>query len=381
MMITNKIALSVLTATLLTFTGCGSSEEGTTASATPKVETPTVKDSTTSTTPSTTVAPSELTGDITSDTILRASTQYRIKGLVKVKNGSTLTIEPGTVIYGEAKADFLVITKGSKIMAEGTSANPIIFTSKKALDDSSKADSGQWGGLTLLGEAPTNHDNPFYEVDESDADFAFGGNQAADNSGILKYVQILNSGAEVATDQEINGLSLAGVGSGTTIDEIVVTNSGDDCVEIWGGTVNVSNISMTNCLDDSFDLDYGYVGTATNITVVQTEAAHAGFEISSGGTSPMTSPTIKNFTITKVAGSDEGGIYIKDDTTAPTFIDGTVTTTSVADAEGAIRAKKVMSANQKSTLAFKNVTLNADVKYFGAGASDAQDRHTANDAN
>jgi len=216
------------------------------------------------------------------------------------------------------------------------------------------ADVGQWGGLTILGNAPTNHTNPFYEVDETNPDFAFGGTVATDNSGTLKNVYVLNSGVTMSTDQEINGLSLAGVGSGTMIENIVVSNSSDDCIEIWGGTVNITNATMVNCQDDSFDLDYGYVGYATNIYVQQTdESSHAGMEISSGGTSPMTSPVIRNFVVNKTVNTDEGGIYIKDDTTAPTFINGLVTTTSDAN----INAKKVFTANQKATIAFRDVIL------------------------
>jgi hypothetical protein len=301
-----------------------------------------------------------LFGEITTNTLLTADKQWKVSGLVTVKNGATLTIEPGTVIFGDATGDdFIVIAKGAKINASGTAASPIIFTSEIALMDPTKAAPGQWGGLTVLGAAPTNHANPFYEVDETNPDFSFGNllvntGDAADNSGILRHVHILNSGVTMSTDQEINGLSLAGVGSGTVVDNIYVGNSSDDGIEIWGGTVNVTNATMVNCQDDSFDLDYGYVGNATNIYVHQTQTAHAGFEISSGGTTPMTSPTIRNFVISKVNGSDEGGIYIKDDTTAPIFVNGIVTTVG-SDAN--LNAKKVFTSEQKTAIAFKDVQL------------------------
>lgn len=296
-----------------------------------------------------------LTGDITSDTTLSADTLYKINGLVKVKNGATLTVEPGTVVFGDTTGDdFIVVTKGSKIIADGTASEPIIFTSEIALLNPENADVAQWGGLTVLGQATTNQADPHYEVDENDADFAFGGSVADDNSGILRNVYVLNSGKVIGTDVEINGLSLAGVGSGTTVENIFIGNSSDDCIEIWGGTVNVTNATMVNCQDDGFDLDFGYTGTATNIIVQQTEPFHAGFEISSGGNAPMTSPTIVNFTINKVDGADEGGIYIKDDTTAPTFINGMVTTVGT---DAAIHTKKAFTTEQENTIAFKNVTL------------------------
>jgi len=297
-----------------------------------------------------------LVGDITVDTTLDKTKRYLVDGLVTVKNNATLTIPAGTVVYGNTTGDdYIVVAKGSKIVANGTDAEPIYFTSEASLLDPTAGDVGQWGGLTILGDAPTNHTNPFYEVDETNPDFAFGGTNAADNSGSLTNVHILNSGVTMSTDQEVNGLSLAGVGSGTTVNNIYVGNSSDDGVEIWGGTVNVSNVTMVNCQDDSFDLDYGYIGTATNIFVQQTVASsHAGMEISSGGTAPMTSPTIKNFVVNKFAGTDEGGLYIKDDTTAPTFVNGLVTTVG-ADAN--IHTKKVFTAAQKSTIAFRDVLL------------------------
>jgi hypothetical protein len=296
-----------------------------------------------------------LSGDITANTTLVAGTLYKIDGLVKVKNNAVLTIEPGTVIFGDTTGDdYIVVTKGSQIIADGTATSPIVFTSEIALLNPANSDVAQWGGLTVLGDATTNHTTPFYEVDQTDADFAFGGTTDNDDSGILRNVYVLNSGKVIGTDVEINGLSLAGVGSGTVVENIYVQNSADDCIEIWGGTVNVTNATMVNCQDDGFDLDYGYTGTATNIVVQQTEAFHAGFEISSGGTTPMTSPTIVNFTINKVAGSDEGGIYIKDDSTAPTFINGHVTTVGE---DAAIHTKVAFDTTQENTIAFKDVSL------------------------
>ncbi len=313
-----------------------------------------------------------LFGDITVNTLLTNNKQWKLSGLVTVKNGATLTIEPGTVIFGDSIGDdYLVIAKGSKIIADGTPANPIIFTSETALMDPSKADVGQWGGVTVLGAAPTNHADPYYEVDELNPDFSFGNAVAgagdpADDSGILDNVYIMNSGVTMATNQEVNGLSLAGVGSGTTVSNITIVNSSDDGIEIWGGTVDVTNATLINCQDDSFDLDYGYVGNATNIKVYQTTAAHAGFEISSGGTTPMTSPTITNFVISKVAGSDEGGIYIKDDTTAPVFVNGEVMTQGATDA--GIHTKVAFTTAQEAAIEFNDVLLNSATQVDGAGA-------------
>ncbi len=412
----STIALSSLTAALLTFSGCGSSSSDSTTTVTPPVldsalfdgagaadvaERYTANDATISATtftapvtnkvtfgvdlnvtrtPVEIAAATSLTGVIDANMTLDAATLYKIDGQVKVKNGATLTIPKGTVLFGSAGANYLVVTSGSKIIADGTNGQPIIFTSEAALLDPTAADVAQWGGLTVLGAAPTNHDAPVYEVDEADPDFAFGNavagaGDAADNSGVLRNVAILNSGYTVATDLEINGLSLAGVGSGTVVEDIYVENSSDDCIEIWGGTVNVNNATMINCNDDSFDLDYGYVGTADNIVVEQVNASHAGFEISSGGINPMTSPEIKNFSISKVDGSNEGGIYIKDDSTAPIFGNGTVTTLGLADA--GIHTKLEFAADQKGKIAFRNVALTSAIDYDGLGAADVQEKFEA----
>ncbi|WOE69384.1 hypothetical protein RZR97_09725 [Hydrogenimonas thermophila] len=323
-----------------------------------------------------------LSGDITSDKTLTKDKLWKIDGLVKVRPGATLTIEPGTTIFGDNIGDdYIVVMKGAKIIADGTLDEPIIFTSEAALKDPTSAAPGQWGGLTILGGAPTNHANPHYEVDETDPDFAFGAANAGegdlnDNSGIIRNVYVLNSGKTIGTDLEINGLSLAGVGAGTVVENVTVKNSSDDCIEIWGGTVNVKNAYLENCQDDSFDLDYGYVGHAKGILVKQVEPAHAGFEISSGGDNPMTKPVIENFVIEKVAYSDEGGIYIKDDTTAPTFINGTV---KVDSTDVAIHTKKPATQAQLDTIAFKNVTLSPET-FDGDAGEDIKTRWEANDA-
>jgi len=414
-------AIGLSTAAILALTGCtngdgssytytnyngdnyifnSSGETSTTSSSTTSTtDTTTTTASTTDTTTPTTdttivqaASISYLEGDITQDTTLTNDTAWKLRGLVKVRPGVTLTIEPGTIILGGDETvlsnlstralttsdtkDYLVIMKGAKIVADATPEKPIIFTSTIAYTDPTKADTGQWGGLTILGNAPTNHINPHYEVDENDPDFAFGGTEANDSSGILRNVKILNSGQAVATDIEINGLSLAGVGAGTVIENITVENSSDDCVEIWGGTVNVTNLELKNCQDDSLDLDYGYVGIAKHIHVTQVSPAHAGFEISSGGTNPMTSPKIMDFTIQKVNGSDEGGIYIKDDTTAPIFGYGTITTEGT---DAAIHTKTLFTPEQKAAIAFEAVRLNAAVKFDGNGQADVAERYNADD--
>ncbi|MDY0121788.1 MAG: hypothetical protein RBR54_07570 [Sulfurimonas sp.] len=403
-----KIALSALVAAMVAFTGCGSDSDG--GSTPPATEdptpTPTPDVNTTTATlfggagaaqieaiyeanagsfanlkahPTYTQtqldAAEVLSGDITTSMTLDKTKLYRIQGTTKVKGAATITIPAGTVIFGVEGEDVLVFTKGTKIEADGTADEPVIFTSETALLNPSDADVGQWGGLTLLGQAPTNQTDPHYEIDESDADFAFGGSDANDNSGTLRNVYILNSGETIGTDLEINGLSLCGVGAGTVVENIYVENSSDDGIEIWGGTVNVTNATIINAQDDSFDLDFGWSGTATNIVVQQTETAHAGFEISSGGSEPMTSGKIVNFIINKADGSDEGGIYIKDDTTAVNYINGYVKTYGE---DPAINARREMTTEQQNATAFADVIVEATTKFGGAGAAQIEAIYEAN---
>ncbi|MEA1920392.1 MAG: hypothetical protein U9N52_11160, partial [Campylobacterota bacterium] len=180
----SAIALSGLTAALLAFSGCGggSSSDGGNSSSS-------VSSSSSESSSSSSEASTEtLRGDITSDKTLTSDTTWILAGnKIKVKDGATLTIEPGTKIYGESKA-YLIVTKGSKLVANGTAAQPIVFDSEAVLNgDAPKA--GQWGGVTLLGGAQANEANLFYEVDESDADFAYGSTGTegnTENSGSLK---------------------------------------------------------------------------------------------------------------------------------------------------------------------------------------------------
>jgi len=303
-----------------------------------------------------------LTGILGSQT-LTADKQYELQGRVVVPDTVTLTIDAGTVIHAAAGANYLLVSQGGKIIADGNATNPITFTSTTALNDSAASNAGQWGGVTILGKATSNHTNSFYEIGTEDATTAFGGHDGvggadaplnSDDSGKLSYVRILNSGYAVAANQEINGLSLAGVGSTTIINNIYVNKSSDDGIELWGGTVNLTNITIEDARDDSFDADYGYIGTVTNLFVKQITSAHAGFEISSGGDTPMTGLKIIDFTINTVANSDEGGIYLKDDTTAPTFVNGYVNHLGI---DGHINAKKVPTVAAKAQMAFKDITM------------------------
>ncbi|PKK37951.1 cell shape-determining protein MreB [Siphonobacter sp. SORGH_AS_0500] len=209
----------------------------------------------------------EVSGRITADQTWTADKVYLLKGYVYVNSGVTLTIKPGTVIKGGGKdldpngrAATLIITKGAKIMAEGTETQPIVFTSSKAAGSRYY---GDWGGVVIAGNGTHN------QITQKDFEGGIEGNLAPsaslvanDNSGVLKYVRIEFAGVALSAqaNSEINGLTLYGVGSGTTIDYVQVSYSGDDSFEWFGGSVNAKHLVAYRTWDDDFDTDFGYNG-------------------------------------------------------------------------------------------------------------------------
>jgi hypothetical protein len=246
--------LSLAAATAIALTGCGgsSSDGGSPSGATCDA----------SFTP--------LDNTISSDLTLDASKTYGMLGKVSVKDGAMLTIPAGTTIAGCTEASFMVIEPGAQINAVGTQANPIVFTSQKdALGQSTSNAAGEWGGLVIAGNAYTHYSDNKYEADESVSFGSSDHTHDGESSGTLEYVVVKHTGFEVEKDKELNGLSLAGVGSGTTISNIAIVGGLDDGIEIWGGTVNIDGLYVYNAQDDSVDTDLGYRGTIQNVLVQQ----------------------------------------------------------------------------------------------------------------
>ena len=224
-------------------------------------------DGTTTTTNPTTPGGTEntiLSGRITADRTLKADYVYTLRDLVYVSNGATLTIEPGTKIVGEKNTrGALLVTRGSKLIANGTAAKPIVFTSDQAVPQR-----GDWAGVVLLGRARTNasyNGTPGLGeaeggINNGDGLGLFGGTDDADNSGSLKYVRIEYAGYAFLPDKELNGLSLYAVGSGTTLSYVQVSYANDDSFEWFGGTVNCDHIIAYKGLDDEQDSDNGFSG-------------------------------------------------------------------------------------------------------------------------
>ncbi len=263
-----------------------------------------------------------LPSSITTDTTLTADKVWSISGKVNVKSGVTLTIEPGTTLAGATASSYLVVEPGATIDANGTLAKPIVFTSQKDVDGNSAANSaGEWGGLVIAGNAYTHYSNNKYEADET---VSYGSTTHAndgESSGVLNYVLVKHTGFEVEKDKELNGLSLAGVGSGTVLTNIAIIGGLDDGLEIWGGTVNIDGLYVYNAQDDSVDTDLGYRGTIQNVLVQQVNVDKtnnhdsAGMEFGNDNNtiatddSNATQPTMINYT----AYIKGGGISLKND--------------------------------------------------------------------
>jgi len=229
--------------------------------------------------------PNRLPTIIDTDMTLTNDTIWTIAGRVTVTNGVTLTIEPGTILKGASgsgsNACALVIARGGKINAQGTAEQPIIFTSivdnievgQLSGTNLSEYDTGLWGGVLVLGNGHIcagagDVISQIEGIPVSDNNGGYGGSIPDDNSGIMTYVSIRHGGANIGAGNEINGLSLGGVGSGTIINNIEVIANQDDGIEWFGGSVNVSNIVVGYCGDDGLDIDQSYDGDITNFYTV-----------------------------------------------------------------------------------------------------------------
>lgn len=248
---------------------------------------------------------------------------YAINGVVQVGvdrgiagtggQEGILSIDPGVRLFASQGSDALIVNRGSQLFAEGTATNPIIFTSRQNIEGQTTENSqGQWGGIVLAGRAPQANCQLTAPVTctgfvEGGTQASYGGNTPADSSGRLRYVQIRFSGFEVSPGNELQGLTTAGVGSGTVIEYIQVYNSSDDGIEIFGGTHNLRYIVINGADDDGLDTDTGWRGGAQFGIVTQRPTTgtsrSAGFEFSAAPTSvPIATrlnsqPKISNFTL------------------------------------------------------------------------------------
>ena len=257
-----------------------------------------------------------LRGTISEDMTLYADQDILLAGQTFVDSGVTLTIEAGSLIKalpddGQGLAPCLVIKRNAKIMAEGTQSDPITFTSY--LPESEKK-SGSWGGLIILGKAPVNTSGGEAFV-EGLVGVPYGGDDPADDSGILKYVRVWYGGRSIGQDNEINGITLAGVGNGTTVEYCEVAFNLDDGFEMFGGTVDLKYCSALFVGDDAFDTDLGYQGRGQFLFVLMgSEDGNRGFEMDNDGSDmdkqPRSHPKFANVTL---IGSGDTSVVTDDD--------------------------------------------------------------------
>ncbi len=253
-----------------------------------------------------------------------ADKEYTLEGFVFVNDGQVLTIEAGTVIRFESgqaeNASALIVARGGKIVAEGTEDKPIIFTS--LLDDLNGSVSrdmrGLWGGLVILGNAPINVSGGEASIEGialAEPRGIYGGIDEADNSGVLKYVSIRHGGTNIGDGNEINGLTLGGVGNQTQIDYVEVISNEDDGIEIFGGTVNLKHMVVSGCGDDLFDYDLGWSGNGQFWLGVQEDLPGDHLIEAGGGVDPVyglpnSLPNLFNLTLIGSGKSSAGACSI-----------------------------------------------------------------------
>lgn len=251
----------------------------------------------------------QVSGTITASTTWTANNRYVLNDFVGVASPAVLTIEPGTVIYGGGGRATLFIQRGAKIMADGTARRPIIFTSPQKVGDRSQRD---WGSLVVLGQAPINvpGGQAFMEGLPSEPAYAYGGTDPEDSSGVLRYVRLEFGGFEIQTGQEINGLTLAGLGRGTVVEYIQVLHNKDDAFEFFGGTVNARYLLAVAMADDGLDFDFGYLGSVQFAVLIKraiNDESDSNFYTESDnngqgtGDTPLTNPRVYNVTAIRVA--------------------------------------------------------------------------------
>lgn len=259
----------------------------------------------------------DVTANITANTTWTTGNVYVLGARISVQSGATLTIQPGVIVKGEAgtgtNATALLIARGGKIMAEGTESQPIIFTSvadeiepgEIASPNLDPGMTGLWGGLIILGNAPISADAQSIQIEgipPSDQNGLYGGTDAADNSGVIRYVSIRHGGANIGEGNEINGLTLGGVGSGTVIENVEIVSNQDDGIEFFGGTVSVKNVVVWNTDDDAIDTDQSWAGTLDNFIIIN--PGDECFELDGAEGTIEARHTLKNGSV--YAGAAEG---------------------------------------------------------------------------
>ncbi|MEM8968594.1 MAG: hypothetical protein AAGE93_19410 [Bacteroidota bacterium] len=249
---------------------------------------------------------SQLDGKVTTDFTLTNDKLWILNGGLSVEDGATLTIEPGTTIYAAYNelTSYLTVQRGGTLIADGQAESPINFTSIREL--TSIPQPGDWGGVIINGKAPVNLPNS--EGEGEGGTGTYGGIEPNDNSGILRYVVVSYAGKQLGPDNELNGISLNGVGRGTTVEYVEAIYGKDDGIELFGGTVNVKYALSLGNADDSFDWTYGWSGLG-QFWVVQQDPFGGDRAIEADNNEddflarPFSQPVVSNLTL---LGADDG---------------------------------------------------------------------------
>ncbi len=324
--------------------------------------------------------PTLITGSLSLQRV--AGVAYEINGAVNVGvdiggagtapggASATLTIAPGVILYANttnADNDYLIVNRGSRINAEGTETQPIIFTAQQNLTGGVTDESqGLWGGVILAGRAPISNCNTTVaggsatceNVVEGTSTALYGGATPTDNSGTMRFVQIRYSGTIISPNNELQGLTMGGTGSGTTIDHIQVHNSSDDGIEIFGGRTNLRYLALTGADDDGFDTDVGWQGFAQFVLAIQkptnTQTDNYGTEIDSNGNEdalPRQRYNLANFTFVSTTTATNAVIRLRGGADAR-FVNGIVTGPTAC-----LNIVASNSATDKSTIRAANTAL------------------------
>jgi hypothetical protein len=305
-----NLFLSILAITSITFTSCSEDDE------TKKVDDP-INPNLVS------LDPANFKGELLSgkEAVLDPTKVYLLTGKFVVQNGAKLTIPAGTVIKATVpeaavpggpavEVRYIAVAQGGQIFINGTATNPVIMTSNAPTPAKSN-----WGGLVICGKAPINNTSVGGTASAEVSELTYGGTVTNDNSGVIKYLRIEYTGFAYNSSKEFNGLTLFGVGSGTTVEYVHANHNGDDGIEFFGGTVNGKWLVSTDSDDDAIDFADGWAGTGQFWYIKDT--AKAGIEGSNNGTNglatPLTNATLKDISIVKgTLINSEHAIFIKE---------------------------------------------------------------------
>ncbi len=348
----------------------------------------------------------EISGRITADLRLTEGNLYAVSDAVFVggdnENSAELFVEPGVTVFGNSGNDYIVVSRGSTINANGTAAKPITFTSRQHVVSGLEAGAaGQWGGMIILGngestKCPTDGSACALQVEGAQEGSVFGGTDSAESSGTLRFVRVMHGGFEIAPDNELNGITFGGVGSGTTIEYVQVHKNADDGVEFFGGAVNAKYLVLTGIQDDSVDWDNGFKGKMQFVLVKHaddnSDANRAIEGDGDGGQgTAFSNPTVANMTVIgntfDTAEADSEGVLLRDQTNAQLYNFVVTGPAGMGEcfevdlSDGDTTAEQNMDGTNTPQMVFRNSVLACEENIKDTGTFSQEAWFTAQDGN